>query len=88
MERAKTSGRVDDNPESIVKRLETFNKFSVPVVEMLERITPGLVAKINVMQSIDEVFSDIEVVLSLDEPSTPSSGGSNTQKISSKTDLH
>jgi len=88
MERAKTSGRVDDNPESMVKRLETFNKFSVPVVEMLERKTPGLVAKINVMQSIDEVFSDIEVVLSLDEPSNSSSGGSNTQKkIPSKTDL-
>lgn len=32
MERAKTSGRVDDNPESIKKRLEVYQKDTIPIV--------------------------------------------------------
>ena len=32
MERAKTSGRVDDNPESIKKRLELYEKETIPVI--------------------------------------------------------
>jgi adenylate kinase family enzyme len=33
MERAKTSNRADDNPETIKKRLETFEKETLPIVE-------------------------------------------------------
>lgn len=33
MNRGLTSGRVDDNEETIRKRLETFHKHSLPVVE-------------------------------------------------------
>jgi hypothetical protein len=33
LHRAKTSGRVDDNEETIKKRLKTFNEQTTPVVE-------------------------------------------------------
>jgi UMP-CMP kinase len=33
MERGKTSGRADDNAESIKKRFRTFEETSMPVVE-------------------------------------------------------
>lgn len=32
MDRAKTSGRADDNPETIQKRLDTFEKETKPIV--------------------------------------------------------
>jgi adenylate kinase family enzyme len=34
LERAKTSGRVDDTEEIIIKRLRTYNEMSKPVVEL------------------------------------------------------
>jgi len=64
-ERGKTSGRVDDNAESMKKRLITFNKESIPIVEMLEAKSPGLVSNIDAMQSVDKVFEDIQKVLKL-----------------------
>jgi adenylate kinase family enzyme len=67
MERAKTSGRKDDNMESLIKRLKTFNGESIPVVEMFEKTRPGFVVRINALQSIDKVFSDIEDSLKLKE---------------------
>jgi len=36
LERAKTSGRVDDTEEIIVKRLRTYNEMSKPVVDMFK----------------------------------------------------
>ena len=36
MERAKQSGRSDDNPETIKKRLETFEKETIPIVKDFE----------------------------------------------------
>ena len=33
VERGKTSGRVDDNEESIRKRLTTYNEATLPVIE-------------------------------------------------------
>jgi len=67
MERSKTSGRKDDNMESLIKRLKTFNNESVPVVEMFDRTRPGFVAHIDALQSIEGVFSDIEETLKLNE---------------------
>ena len=34
LNRAKTSGRVDDNEETIKKRLKTFEKQTLPVLEV------------------------------------------------------
>ena len=37
MERAKTSNRADDNPETIKKRLDTFENETKPIVDSFER---------------------------------------------------
>lgn len=36
LERGETSGRSDDNLESVLKRFDTFEKESLPVVKLLE----------------------------------------------------
>lgn len=36
LERAKTSGRSDDNPETIKKRLETFKNATKPIIDYYE----------------------------------------------------
>ena len=35
--RGKTSGRVDDNPESLVKRFKTHMETSMPVIELFDK---------------------------------------------------
>ena len=35
--RGKTSGRVDDNPESLVKRFKTQMETSMPVLELFDK---------------------------------------------------
>jgi len=37
MKRAETSGRVDDNEETIVKRLKTFHDHTRPVIEYYDK---------------------------------------------------
>ena len=51
--RGETSGRADDNMESIKKRFKTFVDTSMPVVDEFE--TQGRVVKINAVQEPDEV---------------------------------
>jgi len=59
LNRAKTSGRVDDNEATIKLRLNTFHKHSEPVVEhYAERC-----AKIVALASPDEVFAEVKKVL-------------------------
>jgi UMP-CMP kinase len=57
LERAKTSGRSDDNIESLKKRFATFKSESVPIVEYFEK--KGKVRKINALHSIDEVNAEV-----------------------------
>lgn len=38
LERGQTSGRADDNVETVLKRFDTFEKESLPVVECLDRL--------------------------------------------------
>lgn len=61
LERGKTSGRDDDNAESIKKRFRTFIETSMPVVDYYRKL--GKVIDINSSKSIDEVYSDISVAL-------------------------
>ena len=51
LERAKTSGRSDDNMESLKKRFATFKAESVPIVEFFEK--KGKVRKIDALHSIE-----------------------------------
>ena len=59
LNRAKTSGRVDDNEETIKKRLATFHKHSEPVIEYYKDKCTTIVA----LKSPDEIFVEVEKVL-------------------------
>jgi UMP-CMP kinase len=58
MERSKTSGRNDDNIDSLRKRFETFKKETMPIVDLYD--SKGRARKINALRSIDEVFTDVK----------------------------
>ena len=61
LERGKTSGRSDDNIESIRKRFRTFVETSMPVIEYFDK--QGKVAKIDATQAPDAVFVDTKKAL-------------------------
>lgn len=56
MGRAKTSGRVDDNAETIKKRLHTFEEQTKPVVKEWGR----RVRTINAMRGVDDIYRDVQ----------------------------
>ena len=58
LERGKTSGRSDDNEESIVKRLDLFKEQTVPVVEFYEKA--GKVVRIDANREIEAIAKDVE----------------------------
>ena len=58
LQRGETSGRADDNPESIRKRFRTFVETSMPVVNEFE--SQGRVVKVNAERSPDEVYKDVQ----------------------------
>jgi len=55
MKRAETSGRDDDNAETIKKRIQQFFDQSLPVVEYYKRF--GKVRKIDATGGISEVYA-------------------------------
>ena len=55
LDRGKTSGRSDDNEESIKKRFRTFVETSMPVVDYFEK--GGKVEKILATTTPDEVYA-------------------------------
>lgn len=57
LERAKTSGRSDDNPETIKKRLTTFHTLTKPIIDFYS--SKNQVVTINADGSIDEVFGRV-----------------------------
>ncbi|GAA5879494.1 hypothetical protein JCM1840_003427 [Sporobolomyces johnsonii] len=57
LERGKTSGRDDDNVESIKKRFQTFINTSMPVVDYYRK--QGKVVDIDSSKPIDDVYADI-----------------------------
>ncbi|KAK1229064.1 bifunctional uridylate/adenylate kinase [Marasmius sp. AFHP31] len=56
LERGKTSGREDDNVESIKKRFVTYKEQTMPVIEHYEKI--GKVAEIDSTVTIEEVHEN------------------------------
>jgi UMP-CMP kinase len=54
MKRAETSGRSDDNAETIKKRVQTYFDQSLPVVDFYKQF--GKVNHINAMASISDVY--------------------------------
>lgn len=61
LERGKTSGREDDNAESIRKRFRTFIETSMPVVDRFEEV--GKVLKLDATPEPDEVYANTEKAL-------------------------
>ena len=58
LKRAETSGRVDDNEETIRKRFTTFQNQSVPVVDHYDAM--GLVSKIDGNTSPEEAYAEVK----------------------------
>ena len=56
--RGKTSGRADDNAESIKKRFKTFVETSMPVVEYFEKMDK--VVKVKATKGPDEVYEEVK----------------------------
>lgn len=57
LNRGKTSGRSDDNEESIKKRFRTFEEQSMPVITHFEG--EGRVVKVNATKTPDEVYAEV-----------------------------
>ena len=60
LERAKTSGRSDDNPTTIRKRFKTFVETTLPVIEKLQG--SGLVKRVVAEDSISNVYHEMKTV--------------------------
>ena len=58
LNRGKTSGRADDNIESIKKRFKTFIDTSMPVVEYFEK--QGRVVKVKAVSSPEDVYKEVQ----------------------------
>lgn len=56
--RGKTSGRADDNAESIKKRFKTFVETSMPVVEYFEK--QNKVVKIKAVKGPEEIYEEVK----------------------------
>ena len=57
LNRGKTSGRLDDNEESIVKRFKTFVETSMPVVNMFEK--EDKVIKVSAVGTVGEIYERV-----------------------------
>ncbi|XP_078686294.1 uncharacterized protein LOC144918994 isoform X2 [Branchiostoma floridae x Branchiostoma belcheri] len=71
--RAKTSGRVDDNEETIKKRLDTFYSATEPVVSHYEE--KGKLRKINAEREVEAIFADVCAALDGKEEVIEAEGG-------------
>ncbi|KAL9932224.1 hypothetical protein V8E36_008996 [Tilletia maclaganii] len=61
LDRGKTSGRADDNTESIKKRFRTFVETSMPVVDYYKK--KGKVVEVDSTKSKDEVYAQIKAAV-------------------------
>ncbi len=59
LERGKTSGRSDDNVESIRKRFLTYEQSTRPIIEHFRNI--GKIREVDAHRPIEEVFAEVSV---------------------------
>ena len=57
IKRGETSGRQDDNEETIRARLQTYREATVPVAEYYEK--QNKLVKIDANRDVDAVFNDV-----------------------------
>ncbi|XP_044286349.1 UMP-CMP kinase isoform X2 [Varanus komodoensis] len=60
LERGKSSGRSDDNRESLEKRIHTYLESTKPIVDLYEKT--GKVRKVDASKSVDEVFGEVVTI--------------------------
>ncbi|PIK35723.1 Adenylate kinase domain containing protein [Apostichopus japonicus] len=60
LKRAETSGREDDNEETIAKRLETFHNVTAPVIELFA--ARNKLGKVPAESSPDEVYAEVQKI--------------------------
>ncbi|WWC73013.1 uncharacterized protein I206_106978 [Kwoniella pini CBS 10737] len=80
LERGKTSGRDDDNKESIVKRFRTFVETSMPVVDYYRKL--GKVVEIDSSPPIDEVYEKVKIEIDQRLNSSSTQTSNTTQSTS------
>ncbi|CAF1053440.1 unnamed protein product [Adineta ricciae] len=61
LERGKSSGRADDNEESLKKRLVTYNESTRPIIELYEK--ENLAHKIDASKDVDQIFEDVQNIM-------------------------
>lgn len=61
VERGKTSGRADDNEETIRARFDVFHQESQPVIDALA--SSGRVHEFESVGSVEEVFAEVQKVM-------------------------
>ncbi|CAF1098790.1 unnamed protein product [Adineta ricciae] len=61
LERGKSSGRADDNEESLKKRLVTYNESTRPIIELYE--TENLAHKIDASKDVDQIFEHVQNIM-------------------------
>ena len=54
LERGRSSGRVDDNEDSLKKRIKTYNESTLPIIDHFNQLK--LVSRIEAAKSVDEVI--------------------------------
>ena len=63
--RAATSGRADDNEESVLIRIKTFKESTAPIYQYMETNCPDRLVAVDASGSIDEVYESIKLALNL-----------------------
>jgi UMP-CMP kinase len=58
LKRGETSGRTDDNIESIRKRFKTFVESTIPIIDYYDK--KGKCIKINANRTIEEIWQDVK----------------------------
>uniref|UniRef100_A0A3B3DMX0 UMP-CMP kinase n=1 Tax=Oryzias melastigma TaxID=30732 RepID=A0A3B3DMX0_ORYME len=61
LERGKSSGRTDDNRESLEKRIQTYLQSTRPIIQLYEKL--GKVRTVDASRSVDEVFAEVKAIL-------------------------
>ncbi|CAG2193538.1 UMP-CMP kinase-like [Mytilus galloprovincialis] len=62
LSRGQTSGRVDDNMDSLKKRIHTYSNSTMPIIEYYRKL--NLLKEISAEKSADEVFEEVKKALS------------------------
>lgn len=58
LDRSQSSGRVDDNEESLNKRIQTYLESSKPIIDQYEK--EGKVRRVDASGSVDEIFERLK----------------------------